>query len=69
MYKKLPDNLTIEVVMEACERQMFGTDNPGFCLSCGEEADGCEPDASEYECEVCGEHAVMGAEEVMLVYS
>jgi hypothetical protein len=69
MYNKLPPGLSIEAVMEAAKRQMFGCDNPGFCLACGEEADGCEPDAEGYECEVCGEMAVMGAEEVMLVYS
>lgn len=39
----------------------------GFCTACGEEAYGCEPDAREYECESCGEHAVFGAEELLLM--
>jgi hypothetical protein len=39
----------------------------GFCLACGAEAsDGCEPDAEQYECESCGEHAVYGAEEILI---
>lgn len=55
------------VLKDAVERGMFGTDNPGFCLACGEEQDGCEPDARQYECETCGEHQVYGAEEVLLM--
>lgn len=42
-------------------------DHRGFCLSCGAEASGVEPDACEYECKVCGEMTVYGAEEVLLV--
>ncbi len=63
---KLPDNLDIDTVIEAAERQMFGTDNPGFCLACGMENDGCEPDARKYPCEGCGEHEVYGAAEIAL---
>jgi len=51
---KLPQNLNVDEVMEAAEEQMFGTENPGFCLACGERQDGCEPDARNYECECCG---------------
>jgi hypothetical protein len=29
-------------------------DSQGFCLACGEIADGVEPDAERYECECCG---------------
>lgn len=45
---------------------MFGTDNPGFCVACGTEAEGCEPDARHYPCEHCGQSAVYGAEELLL---
>jgi hypothetical protein len=58
--------LTVETIAEAVERQMSGTDNPGFCLACGDEADGCEPDARRYECESCGKRAVYGAEELLM---
>lgn len=42
-------------------------DNIGFCLACGEEAYGVEPDARRYECECCGERKVYGAEEVLMM--
>jgi hypothetical protein len=48
------------------DRQMTTLDNPGFCIACGEEADGCEPDARGYECEYCGERRVYGAAELLL---
>jgi predicted RNA-binding Zn-ribbon protein involved in translation (DUF1610 family) len=38
----------------------------GFCLACGAEAYGVEPDARHYLCENCGKHEVYGAEELLL---
>lgn len=39
----------------------------GICLECGEwTTGGVEPDAEGYECENCGAHAVMGAENALL---
>lgn len=38
----------------------------GFCVSCGAEAYGVEPDAREYECSVCGGLHVYGAEEILM---
>jgi hypothetical protein len=58
--------LTRKRVLEAVERSMIGLDNPGFCLACGFEQDGCEPDARNYKCEICGAHEVFGAEEILL---
>jgi hypothetical protein len=55
-----------ERVTEAVERQFTSLDNPGFCLSCGADAEGCEPDAQQYECESCGAAAVYGAEEILI---
>jgi hypothetical protein len=52
--------------MRAVEAEMTGLDNPGFCIACGEEADGCEPDARNYECESCGAHKVFGASELLM---
>jgi hypothetical protein len=54
--------IEMERIIEAVEAD----DNIGFCVACGEEADSCEPDAREYECEACGAYAVYGAEELML---
>lgn len=32
----------------------------GFCLACRAPRECCEPDASAYRCDECGEHAVYG---------
>lgn len=58
---------TQQAVLDAVERSHSGLDNPGFCLACGEEQDGCEPDARRYECECCGARKVYGAEEVLIM--
>ena len=42
-------------------------DNGGFCLACGAEAFGVEPDARKYRCEECDERAVYGAEELVIM--
>lgn len=39
----------------------------GYCLHCGEQAYGVEPDACSYECDLCGSHAVYGIEELMML--
>ena len=59
-------SVTAERVAETVERELTALDNPGFCLACGAEADGCEPDAEQYPCESCGEPAVYGAAEILI---
>jgi len=44
-----------------------GLEYPGYCLACGEEAFGCEPDARNYECEACEERQVFGLEECLMM--
>lgn len=56
--------VTLEQVLEAAEAD----DCLGFCIACGEEASGVEPDAREYTCESCGEPKVYGAEELLLMF-
>ncbi len=58
--------LTDDAIMDACDRRLGSLDNPGFCLICGAEQDGCEPDAQNYECESCGAEQVFGCEELMM---
>jgi predicted RNA-binding Zn-ribbon protein involved in translation (DUF1610 family) len=60
-------SITLDRVVAASMRHMRTLDNPGFCTACGEEVDGVEPDARKYECEHCGEHAVYGADELVLM--
>ena len=58
-------SITKDRIIEAVERQMISLDNPGFCVACGEDAEGCEPDARNYECECCGKRMVFGAQELL----
>lgn len=58
-------SLTVDVVLKAAEDSTFGMDNIGFCIACGAEHYECEPDATEYECEECGEHKVYAAVELI----
>lgn len=39
----------------------------GFCVACGAEAQGVEPDARRFECEECGERRVYGLEELAIM--
>ena len=42
-------------------------DNVGFCLGCGSETSGVEPDACKYPCESCGQPLVYGLEEIAIM--
>ncbi len=57
-----PDEL-----LAAVREQMFGMGNPGFCISCGMQQEGCEPDAREYPCENCDDNQVYGAQELLIM--
>lgn len=63
----LPKGLTVRKIEAAVRRQKTALEDPGFCLSCGKEAEGCEPDARGYTCEHCGAARVYGAEELLLM--
>ena len=63
---ELSSKVTAEAVTDAVERQMTSLDNPGFCVVCGEENEGCEPDARRYRCEFCHNMSLYGAEEILL---
>ncbi len=39
----------------------------GLCHACGEEKDGCEPDARHYNCEHCDKNEVFGAAETLII--
>lgn len=54
--------IDLQQILDALE----SGDDMGFCLACGEEAYGVEPDARKYECEVCGKRSVYGAEELLM---
>lgn len=54
--------IDIERVIEAVQED----DGRGFCIACGEDAYGVEPDARNYTCESCGASQVFGAEELLI---
>lgn len=61
-------SLPVEIIDRAI--QMCHDDmNEGICLACHNDQPYCEPDAREYECEVCGENKVYGAQEILFMYS
>ena len=60
-------SITPERVMEALEDHELSLDNPGFCISCGDDAEGYEPDAEYCECENCGLPSVFGAMQLALI--
>ena len=62
---ELPKGLTLDMIQDAVKQD----DNLGFCLTCGDEQGGCEPDARNYECESCGEKKVFGAEELIIMFA
>jgi hypothetical protein len=66
---KIHRDITLDRVTEAVERASVTLDNPGFCVICGAEAEGVEPDARRYECESCGEPGVYGAEELLMQFA
>jgi len=63
---KIHASITADRVMLAVQRRLTTLDNPGFCLACGEDQDGCEPDARNYRCESCGALMVFGAEDLLM---
>lgn len=63
--ERIPCVWHVIVIDEHFERAVFdGT--TGFCIACGEEADGVEPDARRYKCEACSQMYVYGLEELVL---
>lgn len=55
--------VSLEQIVAAVEAD----DNLGFCLACGAEAYGVEPDARGYSCEACDKSRVYGAQELLIM--
>lgn len=53
--------LNVDQIVAAVESDSF----VGFCVLCGEEAYGVEPDAAGYPCSSCHGLGVYGAEELI----
>lgn len=63
---KMHKSITHKVILDAVQSNMQTLSNLGYCIACGYEHDGVEPDARNYECEDCGEDAVYGAQELLM---
>jgi hypothetical protein len=55
--------VTLDQVMAAVEADEY----LGFCIACGAEAEGVEPDTRREHCDVCGKNSVYGAEELLVM--
>ena len=66
---KMHKSITAKRVAAAVKRYQRELANPGFCIECGKEAEGCEPDMRKGLCEHCGERAVYAAEELMMEFA
>jgi hypothetical protein len=49
-----------------CTAEELSDGTLGFCIACGAEADGVEPDARHYTCDTCDAKSVFGLEELLL---
>ncbi len=59
--------MNVRLSLDDVMRAVQDDDGTGFCLACGNEQLGCEPDARKLECGDCGEPKVYGAEELLLM--
>ena len=57
--------LDLDEILDAIARD----DSTGFCVECGADQGGCEPDARRYKCESCDALAVYGAEELVFMFA
>jgi predicted RNA-binding Zn-ribbon protein involved in translation (DUF1610 family) len=57
----------MKIPFEEIEQVLIEDSCSGFCLGCGEQMFGVEPDACEYECPSCGEYKVYGAQTILIM--
>jgi len=50
-----------------CSSEEVNDGTLGFCLACGQDVLGVEPDGRKYKCEVCGKPKVYGLAELLLM--
>lgn len=54
---------SISKIVAAVERD----NHEGFCIACGHQTTGVEPDARNYPCEACEKDRVFGASELLFM--
>jgi rRNA maturation endonuclease Nob1 len=63
----LHPSITRAAVEAMITRHQRTLDNPGACTNCGKTYEDVDPDAQDDECEHCGELAVTGCENLLLI--
>jgi ribosomal protein L37E len=66
-YKAKNGNIQYKPNLDDLMRECENDNNSGYCLACGEQAFGIEPDARKYQCESCGMPKVYGSQELLLM--
>jgi len=57
----------VDTLLAAVQRSPFGMAMVRFCLSCGARHETwCEPNMDHGVCEVCGDHQVSSAKQILL---
>ena len=56
-----------DVTFSRLEKAILASEEMGFCIACGAERDGVEPDAEKYRCDECGTSSVYGADQLILL--
>jgi len=66
-FKNKKGDTRFKIEISSSEFSELSSDGGGFCIACGEEASGVEPDARGYECECCDANKVYGLEELLMM--
>ena len=57
----------VDVTFARLQDAIDSDEYTGFCIGCGAETNGVEPDAERYACDECGSNLVYGAEKLILL--
>ena len=66
-YRTKAGNMQFKPCLEELMTAVESDDNAGFCLACGDDAYGVEPDARQYQCERCDARKVYGCEQLLIM--
>lgn len=64
----LHHSVTFDRIEKAAKKSLGSLGSLGFCIACGSDVEGVEPDAQRYECRRCGIRGVYGAEEILIQF-
>lgn len=69
--ERLPKDIDVDLPLylsiDSDEYERKCDEYEGICIKCGRWRENVEPDAEKYECYDCGENAVYGAEQAVLL--